>query len=160
MEEIYSRRSIREYTDEKIPDAVLDRILKAGMNAPSARNLKPYEFVIVRNKNSLTELSLIKKHAYMVKESDAAIVVLGKQDSEFWQLDLGATIQNILLEATHLGVGSCWVGINQVQMELLRQKLNIPNDIYPISMISLGYPKENKNQNNNYYEDKIRHEKY
>ena len=61
MEEIYKRRSIRKYSDRFISDNDVNKILKAGMNAPTARNLKPYEFVVIRDKNILLKLADMKK---------------------------------------------------------------------------------------------------
>lgn len=162
MEEIFLRRSIRKYTDKDIQEVALKQILKAGMNAPTARNLKPFEFVLVKNKETLEQLSNTKKNSYFVKDSNATIVVLGRELSEFWQQDLGAVTQNILLEATHLNIGSCWMGIapNTNYEEYVRKVLNIPNDIRVFSMVSLGYNAETKEKNMNYYEDKVHYEKY
>ena len=78
MEEIFSRRSIRKYTNQEITDDILHQILKAGMNAPTARNLKPFEFIVVRNKEILEKLSNTKKNSYFVKDSNITIVVLAK----------------------------------------------------------------------------------
>lgn len=111
MKEIFLRRSIRRYTNKEISNIDLKMILKAGMNAPTARNLKPFEFIIIKNRKLLEELSTTKKNSYFVKDSNATIVVIGNELSEFWQQDLGAVTQNILLEATHLNIGSCWIGI-------------------------------------------------
>lgn len=162
MEEIFTRRSIRKYTNQEIEEDILKQILKAGMNAPTARNLKPFEFILVREKSILEQLSQTKKNAYFVKESSATIVVLGKKLSEFWQQDLGAVTQNILLEATHFNIGSCWIGItpNEGYEECVRETLSIPEDLRVFSMISLGYPAEVKEKNDSCYEDRVHYELY
>jgi nitroreductase len=160
VKEIYSRRSIRKYTNERISDDILEKILKAGMNAPSARNTKPYEFVVVRDKDKLDVLASVKANAYMVNDSDIAIVMLLEAETEFWQLDLGATVQNMLLEAESFNIGSCWIGINKDQESYIKQELNIPDDFNIVSMISFGYKAEIKDNNNNYYHDKVHYEKY
>ena len=162
MQEIFSRRSIRKYTNQEITDDILHQILKAGMNAPTARNLKPFEFIVVKNKETLEQLSKTKKNAYFVKDSNVTIVALAKELSEFWQQDLGAVTQNILLQATEFGIGSCWVGIapNENYEQYIREALNIPENIRVFSMISLGYPEEVKEENDNYYEDKVHYDKY
>lgn len=162
MKEIFSRRSIRKYRNQEITDDILHQILKAGMNAPTARNLKPFEFIVVKDNGILEQLSNVKKNAYFVKDSNITIVVLARELSEFWQQDLGAVTQNILLQATEFGIGSCWVGIapNENYEQYIRQKLEIPEDIRVFSMISLGYPEEIKEKNNNYYEDKVHYDKY
>lgn len=162
MEEIFSRRSIRKYTNTEITEDILHHILKAGMNVPTARNLKPFEFIVVRDKEMLDKLSNTKKNSYFVKESNATIVVLGKELSEFWQQDLGAVTQNILLQATSFNIGSCWIGIapNENYEQYIRKELSIPENIRVFSMISLGYPAEIKDKNDNYYEDKVHYDKY
>ena len=162
MKEIFSRRSIRKYTNQEITDDILHQILKAGMNAPTARNLKPFEFIIVRNKEILERLSNTKKNSYFVKDSNVTIIVLAKELSEFWQQDLGAVTQNMLLQATEFDIGSCWVGIapNENYEQYIKERLDIPEDIRVFSMISLGYPEEVKEKNDNYYEDKVHYDKY
>lgn len=162
MEEIFSRRSIRKYVDKEIEEDILYKILKAGMNAPTARNLKPFEFIIVRDKEILEQLSNTKKNSYFVKHSNATIIILGKELSEFWQQDLGAVTQNILLQATSFNIGSCWIGVapNENYESYIRGVLNIPEDIRVFSMVSLGYPGEIKDRNDNYYDDKIHYDKY
>lgn len=162
MQEIYVRRSIRKYLDKEISDEDIKKILKAGMNAPTARNLKPYEFVVVRNKETLSKLSEMKKNAYFAKDSNVTIVLLAKELSDYWQQDLGAVSENMLLEATRLGIGSCWVGItpNQDYENYARGVLGIPQEVRVFSLMTLGYPGEVKQPNDNYYEEKVHYEKY
>ena len=152
MEEIYVRRSIRKYIDKEISDEDVKKILKAGMNAPTARNLKPYEFVVVRNKNTLLKLSEMKKNSYFAKDSNVTIVLLARELSDYWQQDLGAVSENMLLEATRLGIGSCWVGItpNESYENYVREVLCIPQDIRVFSLMTLGYPGEEKQPNDTY----------
>ena len=162
MQEIYVRRSIRKYLDKEISDEDVKKILKAGMNAPTARNLKSFEFIVVRNKDILTKLSEMKQSAYFVKDSNVTIVLLARELSDYWQQDLGAVSENMLLEATYLGIGSCWVGItpNEQYENYARDVLFIPKDIRVFSLITLGYPKEEKTPNDNYYEDKVHYEMF
>lgn len=162
MNEIFSRRSIRTYTNKEISDNDLQKIIKAGMNAPSARNLKPYEFIVVKDKNKLEQLSNTKNSAYFVKNSNTSIIVLGKEVSDFWQQDLGATTQNMLLEATYLNIGSCWVGItpNSESENYIKDLFDIPKEIRVFNVISLGYSKEQKEKNNFYDESKVHYNNY
>lgn len=162
MREIYNRRSVRKYIDKEIRNEDIKKILKAGMNAPTARNLKPYEFVVIKDKTTLEKLGSIKKNAYFAKDSNVTIIVLGKELSDYWQQDLGAVVQNMLLEATHLNIGSCWVGIapNEDYENSIRKIVGIPSNIRIFSMVTLGYSMEDIVANNNFYEDKIHYEKY
>ena len=160
MEEIYKRRSIRKYIDKEISDEILQKILKAGMNAPSAKNTKPYEFLVIRNKQNLKKLASVKPNAYMTKDSNVTIVMMSKDPTEFWKLDLGATIQNMLLEASSYDIGSCWIGINHEQGEYIKKEFGIPDDLQVISMVSFGYKGEEKEKNDYYESAKIHYEKY
>ena len=160
MEEIYQRRSIRKYTNKEIPVEILEKILKAGMNAPSAKNTKPYEFLVVKDKNNLQKLASVKPNAYMAKDSNVTIVMMSKEPTEFWKLDLGATIQNMLLEASSYDIGSCWIGINKEQGDIIKQEFDIPEDLQVISMVSFGYKGEEKEKNDYYEPKKIHYEKY
>ena len=160
MEEIYQRRSIRKYIEKEISDEILGKIIKAGMNAPSAKNTKPYEFLVVKDRQNLQKLASLKPNVYMVKDSNVTIVMLGRKTTEFWKLDIGAVIQNMLLEAAHYDIGSCWIGINKEQEEIIKKHFRVPDDLRIISMVSFAYKGEEK-ENNNYFEpEKIHYEKY
>lgn len=162
MKEICKRRSIRKYTGEVISEDDIKKILEAGMNAPTARNLKPYEFVVVKDKVMLNKLSEMKKNAYFVRDCNVTIVLLAKELSDYWQQDLGAVSQNMLLEATHLGIGTCWVGVapNEEYENYARELLEIPSDVRVFSLIAFGYPNEFKDENNNFDAGKVHFEKY
>ena len=113
MNEIYKRRSIRKYTNQEISDEDIKKILKAGMNAPSAHNLKPYDLIVVKNKETLNKLSETCIYSKMLSGANVAIIVCSNADSSktpYWEADCGALTENILLEATSLGIGTCWLG--------------------------------------------------
>lgn len=162
MKEIFLRRSIRKYTDKVINTDIIEKIIKAGMNAPTGRGLKPWEFIIVRDKEILEQLSFTKQGSQMIKNSNVTIIVLGHKLSEYIEQDLAAVTQNMLLQATEFGIGCCWVGImpNVKQEDYVRNKLNIPEDIHVFSMIPLGYPEEIKKPNDIYDKSKIHYEKF
>lgn len=165
MEIIYKRRSIRNYTDKKIGEKNLKKILKAGMNAPSAHNLKPYEFIVVTKKQTLKDLSKTGLYCHMLEYAQAAIVIISIADEEktpYWQADCGAVAENMLLEATHLGIGSCWIGEypNIEKCKKVKQILRIPNNYKVFATIALGYATKEKESNNNYYEEKVHQETF
>lgn len=165
MKELYKRRSIREYNDKEISLEELEELVKAGMNAPSAHNKKPYDFIIVRDKKTLKRLSQTGPYAHMLEQASAAIIICSIADEEttpYWQADCGAVTENILLEATSLGIGSCWIGEypNIEKSEKVKMILEIPKDYQVFSTISLGYPLKDKKENNNFYTEKIHYEKF
>ena len=154
---IKQRRSIRAYTSQEISQTALQQILEAGMNAPSAKNLQPREFVVVQDKQLLEKLSEVKTNAYMVKGSAATIVVGMHNTSNFYQQDTGACMQNMMLTATDLGIGSCRIGIHAEQEQYIRDLLGIPEHIRIPCLLALGYPNEEKRSNNHFFVDKVHH---
>ena len=165
MKEIYERRSIRKYTNQEISDEDIKKVLKAGMNAPSAHNLKPYDLIVVKNKETLRKLADCCIYSHMLNEANAAIVVCSSANMEktpYWESDCGAVTENILLEATSLGIGTCWLGGYPDLEKTGKEKkiLGIPDDYRIFCVISMGYPAETRKVNDNYYEDKVHYEKF
>lgn len=165
MKEIFERRSVRKYTDKDISSEDMEKLLKAGMNAPSAHNYKPYDLIAVKKKETLKKLADTCIYSHMLNEANAAIIVCSRADDEktpYWQADCGAVTENILLEATHLGIGSCWLGGYPDLEKTAKEKeiLGIPEEYKVFCVISLGYPNENKKPNDNYYQEKVHYEKF
>lgn len=162
MNIIYKRRSIRSYNDKEISKEDLLDIVKAGMNAPSAKNQRPSEFIIIDDKAVLNELSLSSVNMFMLNKCNKAIVVIGKETTEFFEQDLAASTQNILLEATYKNIGSCWMGVypNKSIEDNFRNILNVDNEYHILSVVSLGYTDKDKEENNYYNEEKIYYNKF
>ena len=165
MEQIYKRRSVRKFLNKPISDDDLDALLMAGMNAPSAHNLKPYEFVLVKDRNTLNALADACIYSKMLSEAAAAIVVVSKGDDEktpYWQADCAAVTENILLEAISMEIGSCWLGGYPDLEKTAKEKeiLAVPQDYQIFSVIALGYSALDLKPNDNYYPEKIHYEKY
>ena len=160
MQEIYSRRSIRKYQDKAVDDKIITEILKAGMNCPSAKNLRPYEFIVVRDRNMLSRLASVKPAGYMLENSAFAIVSLARETCDFWQQDMGACTENMLLMAEHYDIGSCWIGIRPEQEVILREMMGIPEDLHIFNVIAFGYKAEDKPANDFFDISRIHYEKY
>ena len=148
---LQSRRSIRKYTDEHISDEKLEKILQAGLLAPSSRAIYPVELVAVRDKEMLCRLSECKAAgAAMLKNADAAIVVIGDTaKSDAWIEDCSITMTLMMLEATEQGVGNCWVQCRGRQTsegtstgERIKSLLDIPDNFGVLAILSLGMPAE------------------
>jgi len=156
MDAILSRRSIRKYTTKPVSDCVIRDILEAAMCAPSAGNERPWEFIVVRDRQTLEELMKVHPHAQMLKEAALAIVVCGDTKKEvysgFWVQDCAAATENILLAATAKGLGSVWLGIYPMQDRVkgVKKVLGIPENVVPLALVPLGYPAEKKKPENRF----------
>lgn len=147
MSAISTRRSVRSYTNDDITDEMIDRIIRAGMMAPSAGNQQPWHFIVVRDKEKMKQVPDFHPYAAMLKSCPASIVVCGDPDGknwpDFWPQDCSAAIQNMLLAARDLGIGTVWVGVYPVleRMEGMRKIFGIPKTIHPFAIIPVGMPR-------------------
>lgn len=153
MNAIFMRRSVRQFKDINIEDEKIEKILRAGMQAPSAWGQKSWEFIVVTGKDNLAKLSTCHMYSGTLKGAAAAIVVLGNFDKmkepTQWQQDLGACTQNILLEATQLGLGSVWYGVAPTEEyeKFVEDLYDLPPHIKGYAIVGLGYPlKEDANK--------------
>lgn len=151
IENIMTRTSIRQFTDQPVSKETLDTIVKAGMAAPSAMNKQPWAFVVITEKNVLDSLN--SKHPYAnLKTATAAIVVCGNMEKtiegagkEYWVQDCSAATENILLAAHGLNLGAVWCGVYPVEERVkdVSEVLGLPENIIPLNIITMGYPAEN-----------------
>ncbi|RCK77664.1 MAG: Nitroreductase family protein [Ignavibacteriae bacterium] len=166
MNPIFERRSIRRYTEKIVDDNQIKQLLKAGMCAPSARNARPWHFIVVKDKENLKMLSQTHQYAYMIKDASVAIVVCGdlrvQSYRDYWVLDCSAATENILLEAVQLGLGAVWVAVypRDERIRYVRNVLSIPTDVIPLCIIPVGYPAETPEQKERYDDSKIHYEKW
>lgn len=150
---IFSRRSIRRYTDQPISEQDLIGLLEAGMAAPSASNRKPWHFVAVTDRAKLRALADAHPYGKMLADAAVGIIVCGDPGiSEWWVQDCSAATQNILIAAAGLGLGGVWLGChNRPERErAVRSVLDIPERIGVLSMISIGHPAEDKKARTQY----------
>ena len=144
---IQKRRSIRKYkSDIAVTREQLDRLLEAAMLAPSACNSRPWEFVAVTRRETLNEIARVHPFAKMCETATAAIVVValpqtGRPEGYFPQ-DCAAATQNILLEATSMGLGTCWCGVYPKRSAAIGTLLDIRKPKIPFNVIAVGVPDE------------------
>lgn len=159
IEAILTRRSIRKYTAEKIADEIIDELLKAAMAAPSAFNAQPRHFMVIDDRLILDKIPEFHPYAEMLKQARTAIAICGDimVQPDRWMLDCAASAQNILLAAHAKGLGAVWLGIYPAEERIkdLKNLLELPQNIIPLCLISLGYPQEKKKPSNRYDQDKI-----
>ena len=166
MEAILKRRSIRRFTNQPIAKEDIYSLLHAAMMAPTARNCQEWEFVVVRNKETIKKMVHVHPYAKMLEQADCALVVCGNTQREhapgYWMADCGAATQNILLAATSLGIGSVWLGVypNEERMAGVAKILGLPDHVKPLNIIALGYPDEKKEDVDRFDPAKIHEEKW
>lgn len=169
----FMRRSVRSFNLEKqVSNEDIEYILKAGMHAPSAHNSRNWEFVIVQNRETLDKMSTVHPYAKALTSSPIAIVACGdlrggerEANDLFWQQNVSAAIENILLAATFKGIGTLWMGIAPYEnlMKSVRETLTIPEYINPVGIIALGYAKTDFDMSkrpDRFEKNKIHYEKY
>lgn len=165
---INTRRSIREYADKPVNDEDILKIIRAGMQAPGSRlKAEPWEFVIVKNKETLAKLGEIKPR---VTNAPVAIVLVANIERAFyktvWQQDMGAAAENMLLEAVNLGLGGLWNGVapDEERMAEIGEIIGIGDisDLKPYCIITIGYPADGWENKfiDKFDESRIHYEKY
>lgn len=150
MNAIFTRRSVRTFTTQDVEDEKIDKILRAGMQAPSAYNQQPWEFIVVRGTENLQRLSESNPYASSLALANVAIIVIGNTErmrlEEMADQDLGACTQNILIQVADLGLGAVWYGTAPIKerMKFIQKEYNLSKNLQPYSMIGIGYPKNEK----------------
>lgn len=164
---INTRRSIRQYTDKKVSDEDILKILKAGMQAPGSRlGAEPWEFVVIKNRETLDKIAEVKPR---VKTAPVAILLVANIERAFyklhWQQDMSAAAENMLLEAVNLGLGGLWNGVAPTPetMEKIAEIFDLDNENQiPFCIITVGYPAEGWENKfmDKFDEERIHYEKY
>ncbi len=142
-EAIRSRRDVRSFEDRQIADDHLDEILESGRRSPSSQNWQPWDFILVRQRDQLLQLSHVWRGAGHVAQAAAAIALIApvpvdERQRDRLQYDLGQATMSIMLAAASLGVGSGHSSVGD--QDLARTVLGLPGDKFCAYLISLGYP--------------------
>ena len=149
LNNILKRTSVRSYLDKSVEEEKIEKLLRAGMAAPTAKNKQPWHFVVVTDKSLLQKLSKANPSAEMVARAPLAIVVCGDMSKaldgnarEFWVQDCSAASENILLAATGMGLGAVWTGAYPAKERYtaVSEVLGLPESLIPLNTIVIGYP--------------------
>ena len=143
---IFERASVRDYTDEPVSDADAERLMRAAMAAPSAMNQQPWEFYLTRDHDLMVKLSRASMFARPLRKATLGIVVCQRKKVKIPMIapqDLGAAMENLLLEATQLGLGAVWMGIapDPKRMAKVAETIGLPSDLQAFSLVAVGHPK-------------------
>ncbi len=170
MSIIFKRTSVRKYTGEKVSDEQIELILKAGMAAPSGCNAQPWEFLVIQDKEILEGIAINHPNASMLPQAGLGIVVCGDvtkvpakvPNVPFWIQDCAAVTQNIMLQATELGLGSVWIGVypREDVFKPIKNMLNLPEKIMPFSIVAIGHPDGEVQPKDKFDKAKIHFEKW
>lgn len=157
---LFKRRSIRKYSNEVVDDKATEQILRAAMAAPSASNKQPWQFITIRERGMLTKLAELHPYAKMLNEATLCIAVCGEKANKYAVQDCSAATQNILLAAAALDLGSVWLGVhpNPEREPQVSELLEIPDSHFPLCLIAIGHPAEQKPPADRYDPAKVHNE--
>lgn len=168
LDTIFQRKSVRNYIDKDVSKQQLETLMRAAMAAPTAMDKRPWAFVAITDKEKLTSLAQMP-YCGMLAYASAAILVCGDSSkflegtySDFWIQDCSAATQNILLAAEDMDLGAVWLGgyPSEERMKLMRNVLSLPENIIPLSLVSIGYPAGTEKPKDKYDETNIHWEKW
>jgi len=159
LDVIFTRRSIRQYTDEPVTEEQVKTLLEAGMNAPSANNRQPWHFIVVDAREHLNAIMEVHPYSAMLSQAPLAVVVCADvtRSERYWQQDCAAATENILLAARALGLGSVWLGVypKEDRTEGITGLFNLPEHIRPLCVIAVGHPAEEAGRVDRYDPSKV-----
>lgn len=171
LEAIRKRRSIRKFKQKEVENKKLKEILKAAMFSPSAMNLRPWEIIVVKDRETKEKLAKATPFCGFIKNAPVVLVIAAKPSflSKFWVEDCSILAENIYLEATNQGLGTCFcqiLGGKTISLkdseEYVREIIKAPKKVRILCLMPLGYPAEKKPPHSmkEFEENKIHYEKW
>lgn len=167
IQAILSRRSIRKFTGEEIPDEKIRALLDAAMVAPSACDQQPWHFIVVKKKETLRHIAGEIPTAGMLERGAAAAIIVCADPSievcaGYWVQDCSAATENLLLAAHAMGYGATWCGIYPLDDRVwkLREMFEIPKQVIPMCIVAIGVPDETKLPVKRYKAERVHAEKW
>ena len=160
MNELYTRVSIRKYQNRPVEPEKTLALLRAAMQAPSAKNQQPWEFYVVTNRAKLEALSTVSPYSGMTKNAPAAIVSVYRKDCmlpDYAHIDMSIAMENLWLECVSQGLGGVWLGIapQEERMRAVEEVLELPENVRAFAIFPYGYPAEERQQRDRFDESRI-----
>lgn len=149
-EVIQLRRSVRKFETTPVEREKVEEMLRAAMQAPSAHNQQPWEFLVVEDQKKRKELSQVHQFAAPLEGAPVGIVVLVNRKrltaEPFWQQDIAAAVQNMMLQAVDLGLGTVWMGIAPIEENMAKVKeiCQLPDEVEAFGLFAVGYSDRNR----------------
>ncbi|MHB1131472.1 MAG: nitroreductase family protein [Chloroflexota bacterium] len=163
LEAILKRRSHRDYSDEPVSEEQVTTLLQAAMAAPSANDQRPWQFLVVRDPELRRALARTHPYSGMAERAPVVFVVCGEEArSPHWMVDCSAATENLLLQATAMGLGGCWVACfpRQEREAYVRNLLGIPEEVRVLCMVPLGNPAAPRTPRTRYEVERVHYERY
>lgn len=163
LEFIKSRRSIREYTEESVSPEQIQSMLEAAMAAPSGRDLRGWDFVVVTDPKTREALSKSHQFSGMIARAPVAFVICGRpKDSHHWIADCSAATENLLLQAHSMGLGGVWVGVYPLveREDLVKRVLGLPEEVRVLCMAPVGHPAEERPSRTRFEQVHVHYERW
>ncbi len=165
---IFRRRSVRRFTKRNVSDAQIRDLLEAAMAAPSAVATDPWRFIVVRSAETRNRIADGLPHGQMLRHAPVGIVVLGAIERAHGRLesyllqDVSAAIENLLLAASMLGLGACWLGVHPRADRIahIRELFQLPPNIIPVSVVAVGHPAVRPRPRTRYRAAYVHHERW
>lgn len=148
-EVITKRKSVRKYKSDPIPDDVLNKILEAGRIAPSAKNIQPWRFIVIRDKETKKRIAEASRGQLWIADADVIVVGCILNDIAWGrmggymssgQVDVAIALEHMILAAAAEGLGTCWIGAF-VEKDV-KEILEVPDNVTVIALTPIGYPAE------------------
>lgn len=166
VEAILTRRSVRHFNPEPVPADLIETLLKAAMQAPSAANAQPWHFIVINDRDLLEKVTTFHPAAESLHGAPMAILVCGDDKLEKrpdrWILDCSAATQNILLAAHALGLGAVWLGIqpDEFRIEGIYQLIGLPAHVHPLALVAVGFPARVPSPVNRFRSDRVHYNRW
>ena len=158
---ITQRRSIRKFTEASVERELLVTALKAAMAAPSANNSRPWSFLVVTEPETVRSVCSAHPYASFGEKAGAVILPFGAKEGYRWfDQDMAAATENLLLALAHLGLGATWCGMTDELQASVRNVVALPEDLYFFALIPVGIPSEEKKPRTQYEGSRIHWESY
>lgn len=166
LDNIFSRKSVRSYTDQPVSQEQVETILKAAMAAPSGMNAQPWRFVVVREQATKDKLAI--GFNKMIAKAPVVIVVCGKTTNKLggtnnnWTADCAAATENLLLAVEAIGLGAVWTACYPYdeRMSPTIEALGLPDNVKPYCIVPIGYPAGKDKPKDKWKPDNIHYEKW
>ncbi|MDO4978021.1 MAG: nitroreductase family protein [Eubacteriales bacterium] len=160
MNAIFHRVSIRKYQNKPVEEEKIEKMLRAAMAAPSACNQQPWEYYVVTNKEMIEKLSKVSPYSGCAKDAPLVFVPCyrsGLIAPSYADIDMSASVENLLLQADSLGLGAVWMGISpqEERMKDVKEVLGIREDLSAFALVPCGYPAEERPQEDRYDIERI-----